>query len=235
MLTAAKLYPLLYTQGLWVASRAMRLPEPDGPRAGITGQGPKLRLLIFGDSSAAGVGVAQQDQALSGHLSRRLGKDFTVDWTLRAKSGATSSSAREMLHALDGPYDVAMIALGVNDAKNGVREASWTRNMGAILDRLATTHRCKMIGVSGLPPIDRFPLLPNPLRGTLAARARQFDARLQEIAHATPQAIFLRTHLDGLEDHMAEDGFHPGSAIYRQWAEETVDIFYANGLRDLVR
>ena len=32
----------------------------------------RLRVLIAGDSSAAGVGVAHQDQAFAGHLSRAL-------------------------------------------------------------------------------------------------------------------------------------------------------------------
>ena len=232
MLSAVKLYSLLYTQGLWVASRAKRLPEPMGPRAGRVGNGPVLRLLIFGDSSAVGVGVAHQDDALSGCLSRALAKDFTVDWTLLAKTGATSGSALQTLEGLTGPFDLAFIALGVNDAKNGVRIAAWSRNMQTILNRLVTHHDCQMIGVSGLPPVDQFPLLPNPLRRALAARARQFDESLQEIAAKLSPCVFLRTHLDGLEDHMAEDGFHPGAKVYQRWAEESVTVFHNSGLRD---
>ncbi len=232
MLSAVKLYSLLYTQGLWVASRAKRLPEPMGPRAGRVGNGPVLRLLIFGDSSAVGVGVAHQDDALSGCLSRALAKDFTVDWTLLAKTGATSGSALQTLEGLTGSFDLAFIALGVNDAKNGVRTATWARNMETILNRLVTRHDCQMIGVSGLPPVDRFPLLPNPLRDTLAARARKFDQRLQQIAAKFPPCVFLRTHLNGLEGHMAEDGFHPGAKIYQRWANESVAVFHNAGLRE---
>lgn len=232
MLTVAKLYSLLFTQGLWVAARAKRLPEPIGPRAGQVGNGPRLRLLVFGDSSAAGVGVTHQDEALSGHLSRALAKDFTVDWTLLAKTGATSGSALEALNGVTGSFDLAFIALGVNDAKNGVSTAIWSRNMETILTRLATHHGCRMIGVSGLPPVDRFPLLPNPLRSTLAARAQQFDKHLRKITASIPPCVFLRTHLEGLEDQMAEDGFHPGARVYQHWAEESVAIFHEAGLRD---
>ena len=56
------LAPLLLVQGRWVRRRTPLLPEPPGPRAGVIGQGPVLRLLIVGDSSAAGVGVAHQAQ-----------------------------------------------------------------------------------------------------------------------------------------------------------------------------
>ena len=68
------LAPLLVAQAVRTRKRAPVLPEPAGPRQGCVGQGDgvELRLLIAGDSSAAGVGVAHQDQALAGHLSRAL-------------------------------------------------------------------------------------------------------------------------------------------------------------------
>ena len=40
------LAPLLLVQGRWVRRRTPLLPEPPGPRAGVIGQGPVLRLLI---------------------------------------------------------------------------------------------------------------------------------------------------------------------------------------------
>ncbi|ETX12905.1 hypothetical protein OCH239_15315 [Roseivivax halodurans JCM 10272] len=64
----ALLAPILAVQGRIVRRGAVRLREPDGPRAGRTGAGPSLRLLIAGDSSAAGVGADTQAEALSGRL-----------------------------------------------------------------------------------------------------------------------------------------------------------------------
>ncbi len=58
-------YPVLVTQGPFIKLRTERLEEPKGAREGVVGQGPDLRLLIIGDSSAAGVGVTSQSQALS--------------------------------------------------------------------------------------------------------------------------------------------------------------------------
>ncbi len=233
MLTALPLYPLLYTQGLWVAARALRLPEPDGPRQGRVGRGPGLRLLILGDSSAAGVGVAHQDQALAGHLPRMLAQGGAVDWVLHAKSGATTGSTLETMARLDGTFDVALVALGVNDVKNGVRFPVWQRNIARLLDRLRSQHGCDLVVMSGIPPIDRFPLLPNPLRAALAARARQFDQALFQTVSETDGAVFLRTHLDGLVAHMAEDGFHPGPEIYRQWAADAATAIRAHRPADL--
>src|SRR6266516_1669739 len=66
-LLAAKfaLGPVLLPQSKWLKRNALRLPEAAGPREGKVGVGePVLRLLVVGDSSAAGVGVADQAQAL---------------------------------------------------------------------------------------------------------------------------------------------------------------------------
>ena len=59
------LSPVLVAQAVVTRGRMPRLPEAAGPRQGEVGSGPLLRLLIVGDSSAAGVGVAQQRDALS--------------------------------------------------------------------------------------------------------------------------------------------------------------------------
>lgn len=55
--------PLLWLLGplLWLQARHVRrvtphMPEPPGLRAGTAGRGPLIRLLVAGDSGAAGVG-----------------------------------------------------------------------------------------------------------------------------------------------------------------------------------
>ena len=101
MSLAAKLLlsPLLVAQALATRSRMPRLPEADGARAGETGSGPLLRLLIVGDSSAAGVGVRRQQDALTGHLCRALAAQCAarVRWQLLARSGVTSAQCLALL------------------------------------------------------------------------------------------------------------------------------------------
>ena len=67
--------PLLLWQGRRVRRDTPKLPEAEGPRDGIAGAdrpGRPLRLLIVGDSSAAGVGASVQDEALAGRLVGRV-------------------------------------------------------------------------------------------------------------------------------------------------------------------
>lgn len=68
------LLPVLIWQALGVRRRALSLPEPAGPKSETAGTGPVLRPLITGDSSAAGVGVSNQGEALSGQLVTRFSR-----------------------------------------------------------------------------------------------------------------------------------------------------------------
>lgn len=67
LIARALLMPVLLGQALYVRFRVAKLAEPVGVRRGVVGDGPQLRLLILGDSSALGVGVLHQDLALLGH------------------------------------------------------------------------------------------------------------------------------------------------------------------------
>lgn len=60
--------PILWWQGRRVKRDTPRLPEAAGARVGVSGAGQPLRVLILGDSAAAGVGVSHQDQALLGQI-----------------------------------------------------------------------------------------------------------------------------------------------------------------------
>ena len=57
-MTTLALAPLLVVQGWYVKRVTPRLPEAEGARQGVTGQGQRLRLLVVGDSAAAGVNAA---------------------------------------------------------------------------------------------------------------------------------------------------------------------------------
>ncbi len=214
------LSPVLLPQALWVSARATRLPEPDGPRRGKLGKGPRLRLLIIGDSSAAGVGAVHQSEALAGPLERELAQAFAVEWRLSARSGATTASTVESLQALPRQdCDAVFISLGVNDTKNGVSMATWRRNYTRILNLLTVEFGARWIFLSGLPPVRHFPLLPWPLNDVLGDRAALFDATLREIATERSDTTFIPLEVSLDPAGMADDGFHPGPAIYADWAQ----------------
>lgn len=212
--------PLGLAQALWLRARLPRLPEAEGPRAGRIGAG-RLGLLILGDSSAAGVGAATQDQALAGQLARALA-DLEPDWLLHARTGATTPQALASLDRLPPRrFAAAVLALGVNDVTRPGR----VRDFAATQRQLAQTLRARFgverIYLSGVPPMGHFPALPRPLRDLAGARAAAFDAGLAGLARDLPGLRHLPFDPARLgQGLMAADGFHPGPALYALWAAD---------------
>ncbi len=226
---AVVLSPILVPQLIGGRRRAARWPAAGGAREGQAGEaGPALRLLIVGDSSAAGGGVTTQGAALSGRLSAELARDHVVQWRLVARSGAVVPDVLAMLEDEPGAFDCVLVCLGVNDAKNGRAARTFARDYAALLRVLVGRFGARCVVCSGLPPVGFFPLLPRPLRDVLGARVAQFDALIRRLAQAQPGARFLPMDFTDDVSQMAEDGFHPGPAIYAEWARLAADLMRAD-------
>jgi lysophospholipase L1-like esterase len=209
---------LALLQGAWLYASRPRLQEPTGPREGTLGTGPALRLLILGDSAAAGVGVPTQQTALAGHLTRALATDHTLHWRLAARCGATTATTHARLTALPpDPYDAVLIAVGINDAKNGVPRDAFLTTYRAILTTLRTRHSAQAILCTALPPVLKFPTVPEPLRSVMGRRAQQFDTALQDLC-AAEGTTYLPHDAPPERRMLAADGLHPGAPYYEIWA-----------------
>lgn len=220
--TAAKLAlaPVLIAQGLGVRLRALKLPEAAGLREGQAGDGPPLRLLIVGDSSAAGVGADTQAEALAGQLVTRMAATHEVSWRLIARTGATTASTLTEIEATaPEPFDVAVTALGVNDVTHGVPLGRWLARQARLHALLADRFGVRRVIVSGLPPMASFPALPQPLRAVIGLTARRFDTALASALSVSPSAVHVAFSLPLTPDLMADDGFHPGPKGYALWAD----------------
>ena len=225
LLATIILGPLLLLQGRWVRKTIPDLPEPPGPRSGVAGRGETLRVLVLGDSAAAGVGVVHQDQALAVPLAEKLSGHYRVEWRLEAESGATTAATLKRLagHGA-GQYDVAITSLGVNDVLKNVGRAKWRRQQRRLREMLRNSFGVTCLVHSGLPPMSEFPALPQPLRWYLGRRARQFDADLEQDLQGQDGVNYLSLAFVDDMSLMAEDGFHPGPVIYRRWADASARI-----------
>lgn len=213
------LAPLLLVQGRWVRRRTPLLPEPPGSRAGVIGQGPVLRLLIAGDSSAAGVGAAHQDEALSGRLTQALARDFTVHWRLQACTGHKLADVRAAVRGLPAePFDVVVVAVGVNDATGRTRMAHWLHGLQSLVTELKQRHQAQQVILSALPPVHLFPALPQPLRWYLGRCATRLDRAQRRWVAGQSGCEVVGADFPMDLRYMADDGFHPGALAYEAWA-----------------
>ncbi|MCW7537102.1 SGNH/GDSL hydrolase family protein [Aquabacterium sp. A7-Y] len=231
-LTKFTLSPLLVAQGLRVRKQARVLPEADGPREGLAAPagtaeaaGEPLRLLVLGDSSAAGVGVTTQDEALAGPLARELALRLLrpVAWQLLARTGLTTQDALPLLRQLPPrPCDAVLVVLGMNDVLSQVPPARAVRERDALWLALCQQCRPRLVLWSATPPLEHFQLLPWPLRSVLGRDAQQLNraqatwAPSRQVVHVELPAEIAEGQLAASE--LAEDGFHPGAGLYARWA-----------------
>ena len=231
-LTTAALAPLLIGQGLYTRVKTPKLPEAVGSRRGQSGDGPCLRVMVLGDSAAAGVGVRFQSEALSGQLASELGRDFSVTWSLVAATGLDSS---ELLHTLETTpverFDAVLISVGVNDVTSRIGEQDWRDNLGRLVDRLKSHFGVRLILFSPVPPMHAFPALPQPLRWWLGSRARLVNLALREEMLNNPGCQVLPGDFPLDPRIMASDGFHPGESIYTLWAQDAAAIIRSRFLK----
>ncbi len=225
------LSPLLVAQALRTRARVPRLPEAAGARAGVYGRGSRLRLLVAGDSSAAGVGVDTQDDALCGHLLPLLSARCSAraEWTLLARSGLTTAQTLELLRDSELPVvDLGIVVTGVNDVVDQVGSMRAVQARDHIANLLRNRAGAQHVVFCPLPPIHQFPALPQPLRWMAGADARPHNRALRDWAaeRAARNGDVSTLRLDHVHlgrDTMASDGFHPGKPVYRAVAESLAE------------
>jgi lysophospholipase L1-like esterase len=216
------LAPVLSYQGNGLRRRIPRLPEAAGPAGTVPGASPPVRLAVFGDSTAAGVGAKRHRDALAGRLAVAVAQQTgrAVSWRAVARSGATSRTVRELVpHLAGGDWrpDVVVVLIGVNDLKNLRPLRQWDQDVVALLTAIGETTGGVPVIVSGMAPVSRFPALPQPTRAVMALRARAMDHTLRGAAGDGYMPV--NTQMIG-SGFFAEDGFHPSSQGYRAWAGE---------------
>jgi len=227
--TTALLAPLLLLQARKAVRRAPRLPSPRGPSQGVAGAGdPCRRLLVIGESTAAGIGAAEHARALPGFLAAdmagRLGG--TVAWTVRAQSGATARRVlNEMLPPGQEPFDLIVLTVGINDLFDRRTLREWEADLLRLIDALTREHGNTRVIVSGMPPVHRIPAIPQPLRFVVAGRARAMDQITRQVSAARGAAYvpISMARASGRE-LFAPDGFHPSEAGYRAWAQAIAEV-----------
>lgn len=185
------LFPLVVIQAMWVRKKTLRLPEASGNRkitslesdeapVGGSDDASLFKVLVLGDSAAAGVGAEKQEQALLGQLHHCISSvalshlprsdNVTVSSCLWAQTGFTSGDVLQSLKSQQvDAFSMALVSVGVNDVTRFTSIKQWQRNIQALIDTLTNTFKCELIIFTALPPMHFFPAIPQPLRCILGA------------------------------------------------------------------
>ncbi|WP_337080515.1 SGNH/GDSL hydrolase family protein [Acinetobacter pittii] len=227
-LSTLALLPVLFIQGTKVRKNTPRLLEASGERQGIVGNGRPLSLLILGDSAAAGVGVETQKDALSGAIISELQDQYSIRWKLHAKTGDTTKQVFQAVRHLEQQnYDVVVTSIGVNDVTKLTSASSWIKQQKQLFQYIQARFQPKLIIVSGVPPMQHFPALPNPLAWLFGKYAEQMNQVLDKWLESQNQFKFIQydiEHFQAMNLPMASDGFHPSKEIYAIWGQQVAAL-----------
>ena len=221
------LLPVLLVQGYWLRRTTPRLPDAAGPLAGtVAGGGEPLRLIALGESTVAGVGARTHETGLAGQLAAALSRDGqrSVDWFVAARSGINARlSLAELVPKLAGHRaDVVLIALGVNDSIEFHTARRWAADLERLIESVRREVGNALVLLSGVPPLDYFPALPEPLSTVLGARSASLEQASIRLAKSIKRVVHVPFQIESKQcvELFCADGFHPSELGYQIWAEQ---------------
>jgi len=189
--------------------------------------GHPLRLLMVGDSIAAGLGADKPKHTLGARLAKGLADQTGRSVRLRTAAvvGSEASMLDAQLDSLPLGYkpDIAVIAVGGNDVTHRVRTARSAADLGAAIVRLRSMGA--EVVVATCPDLGVLRTVPQPLRTVGQSASRRMAAAQARTARAAgAYSVSLGDTLGPLfracpEDMFAADRFHPSSLGYRRAAK----------------
>ncbi|WP_438354874.1 SGNH/GDSL hydrolase family protein [Microbacterium sp. CJ88] len=204
-------------------------------------RGDPIRMVLLGDSIAAGLGAALPSETLGARLAKSISRVArrAVDLRTVAVVGAESSMLAAQLAELPEAdvADVAVIVVGGNDVTHRVPVDTSVRHLSDAIAELQ--RRGAVVVVGTCPDLGALRPVPQPLR-TLGGRASrqlaaaQRDASLALGAYAVDLAAVVGPFFITNPDEMFSlDRFHPSALGYRRTAAAIVpSVLLALGVAD---
>jgi len=198
-----------------------------------------LRMLVFGDSTTAGVGVDTAEEALPTRLAEAVAADrgLRVHVTSYGWTGArVADLLRDQLPRSLGPLrkgesepvlpgaDIVAIVIGANDATRRTPPRRFRRDLRKLLAEIRSAAPRAELVLAGVPTFRGALRQVEPLMlltdqyGRLLRRAGREEALAAGIAFAD-LARDATARMRARRDTLSTDDFHPSAVGYQIWAE----------------
>ena len=209
-----------------IVGRRFEAPPVDAGRYGA-GPGEPIRLVVLGDSTAAGLGVDHPHETIGATIANGVAafSGRPVEVTNVAVVGALSPGLEDQLERAlaDTPApDVALLLIGANDVTHRLDRSVAVRHLEMTVRRLRETGAEVVVGTC--PDLGAVEPLPQPLRW-LARRWSRDLAAAQTVAvvEAGGRAVSVGDMLGAAfsadpKTMFSEDRFHPSAAGYARVA-----------------
>lgn len=209
------------------ASRRTYLPAESAPT--VTGEygdpaDPTIRLVLAGESTAAGVGAGETAGTVGGQLATALADHG--HHVLLAGVGVSGSRSGDLgpqvSRALLGQPDVAVLLIGANDATHLATGSRMTGPLADAVRRLRSAGVPVVLGTC--PDLRGVRAFGRPLRDLYGAVGRRVAARQAAAAAPAGAVVVDIGRLTGPAfradpSTLASDEFHPSPRGYALWAD----------------
>ena len=191
--------------------------EAPTPTAPDTTTDTSVRVLVLGNSIAAGSGVSSQ-QAFPARLQRTVD---SLDWNVTIQNAGvsgetTAGGLRRIGWLLNEPVDVLLLELGGNDGLRGVDLASTRDNLTAIIDTTLSTYPDARVLLAGMQ-------IPSNLGGDYTKQFRELYPSIAEQYERVTLIPFILEDVATVDSLMQDDGIHPTAAGHRVVANNVWD------------
>ena len=218
------LFPLLWYQGMRLKREVPRLPLPgDSPFGICKGKDKEFNILGLGESPMAGVGIAKHAFTLTGLTAVRLNKllGCSVNWKILAESGLSLKNLNKLIREQsDENADLVLVSMGGNDVFQLTPPWVWKKNINTCVNLLFQNDNKPLILFSPVPPVGRFPAIPNPLRIAFGFWEFLLQASLAQAINSMDNAYLLDERFPDGKEYYLEDGIHPSQLAYDPWSEK---------------
>ncbi|MEO7447137.1 MAG: SGNH/GDSL hydrolase family protein [Humibacillus sp.] len=209
-----------------IVGQRFEAPPVDSGRYG-PGSGDPIRILVLGDSTAAGLGAAHPHETIGATIANGVAafSGRPVEVTNVAVVGAESpwleAQIDRGLREIPSP-DVAIVLIGANDVTHRIDRSVAVRHLEMVVRRLVEAGAEVIVGTC--PDLGAVEPVPQPLRW-LARRWSRDLAAAQTVAvvEAGGRAVSIGDLLGAAfsadpKTLFSEDRFHPSSAGYARVA-----------------
>ncbi|MGH3743504.1 MAG: GDSL-type esterase/lipase family protein [Mycobacteriales bacterium] len=217
---------LLLFEGVLAARRTYLAPEAAPDVTGAFGDpaDPTVRLVVLGDSTAAGLGATAAHTTVGGQLAARLASEghHVVLQGFGVSGSRAGDLGPQVSRALLSAPDAAVLLIGANDASHLSTGARMLTPLADAVRRLRAADVPVVLGTC--PDLLGPRAFLRPLRDLHAAVGRRVAARQTEVATASGAVAVDLARLTGPAFRadpttLAEDLFHPSDRGYALWAD----------------
>lgn len=190
----------------------------------LMGQGPHLKYIAAGDSTAVGEGASSVQQSYTYRIARHLSESHIVEYRNVGMLGAKTEDVieKQLPSIIEFQPDVVTISVGANDVTHLRKNSHTLKNINTILKTL-TKETNAQIYLTVIPVVDQAMLLPYPVRRLWGYKAKNLNPQILALENDRVHVIdiynFGWENYPDIQTTFAQDQFHPNDTGYDNWTK----------------